>query len=132
MADDEMAIMEEGGMGEEEDAPEANEDADETSPAEGDEEPAAEEGAEDAEEEVEEGEEGGEVEGGEEEEVLGDGAVGDEELGIRDEDQGRPVTALRLPPPCLTTSSHQILFPVKSQSPLRTHPPHLETPTRAS
>ena len=117
MADDEMAIMEEGGMGEEEetpadqDTPEPEEDAEEASPVEANEEPAAEEGAEDAEEEGGEGEEG---EGGEE--VLGDEAVGDEELGIRDEDQGRPVTALRLPPSAFILISSNSSFSQKSVS----------------
>ena len=117
MADDEMAIMEEGGMEEEEDTPadqdtpEPEEDAEEASPVEANEEPAAEEGAEDAEEEGGEGEEG---EGGEE--VLGDEAVGDEELGIRDEDQGRPVTALRLPPSAFILISSNSSFSQKSVS----------------
>ena len=92
MADDEMAIMEEGGM--EDEAPEADDGAKETSPAEGDEEETVAE--EEAADEERVGDENGDGEGGEEE-VLGEEAVGDEELGIRDEDQGRPVTALRFP-----------------------------------
>ena len=87
-----MAIMEEGGM--EDEAPEADDGAKETSPAEGDEEETVAEEEAAAEERV--GDENGDGEGGEEE-VLGEEAVGDEELGIRDEDQGRPVTALRFP-----------------------------------
>ena len=94
MADDEVAIMEEGGMeedetpAEEEEVAGSEEASEEAPPAEGDEDLPAEQG--DA--------EGGEAGGGEdgEEEVLAEDAVGDDDLGIRDEDQGRPVTALRL------------------------------------
>ena len=94
MADDEVAIMEEGGMeedetpAEEEEVAGSEEASKEAPPAEGDEDLPAEE------DDAEAGEAGGGEDG--EEEVLAEDAVGDDDLGIRDEDQGRPVTALRL------------------------------------
>ena len=141
MADDEVAIMEEGGMeedetpAEEEEVAGSEEASEEAPPAEGDEDLPAEE------DDAEAGEAGGGEDG--EEEVLAEDAVGDDDLGIRDEDQGRPVTALRLLScPDLVTLLNKkqkqndlpchILLAVKSRSRLRSHQQaRLKRPTRA-